>query len=64
VVVAVADGVGDDDIIRSEHDVEWLGLLNMVLVWGLCHRLGSRFGDLGVAELADHLSPAGGRSRG
>jgi hypothetical protein len=40
VLVVLAGGAGAVDIIRFEHDVEWIGLLNMVLVWGLCHQLG------------------------
>lgn len=35
VLVVLAGSAGAVDIIRFEHDVEWIGSLNMVLVWGL-----------------------------
>jgi Acyltransferase family len=40
VLVALAGGAGAVDIIRFREGIGWLGLVNMVLVWGLCHQLG------------------------
>ena len=40
VLVVLAGAAGAVDIIRFRYDVEWVGLFNMVLVWGLCHQLG------------------------
>lgn len=40
VLVMLAGAAGAVDIARFRYDIEWLGLVNMVLVWGLCHQLG------------------------
>lgn len=40
VLVVLAGLAGAVDIIRFRESIEWLGLVNMVLVWGLCHQLG------------------------
>ncbi|MBA3801382.1 MAG: acyltransferase [Acidimicrobiia bacterium] len=40
VLVVLAGAAGAVDIVRFRYDVPWLGLVNMVLVWGLCHQLG------------------------
>lgn len=40
VVVALAGLAGVVDVIRFRLDVWAVGLINMVLVWGLCHQLG------------------------
>jgi peptidoglycan/LPS O-acetylase OafA/YrhL len=36
-MAAVAAGI---DIVRFRYDHPWVGLVNMVVVWGLCHQLG------------------------
>ena len=40
VLVALAGGAGAVDILRFRESIGWLGLVSMVLVWGLCHQLG------------------------
>ena len=40
VLVWFAGIAGAVDILRFRYDLEWLGLANMVAVWGLCHQLG------------------------
>lgn len=40
VLVFLAAGAGAVDILRFRYDYTWLGPLNMLLVWGLCHQLG------------------------
>lgn len=40
VLVVLAGAAGAVDIGRFRYDIGWLGLFNMVLVWGLCHQLG------------------------
>ena len=40
VLVFMVGIAGAVDIVRFRHDLEWLGLVNMVVVWGLCHQLG------------------------
>lgn len=40
VLVFMAAIAGTVDIMRFRYDLEWLGLVNMVVVWGLCHQLG------------------------
>ena len=40
VLVVLAGLAGLVDVVRFREDVPWLGLVNMVLVWGLCHQLG------------------------
>jgi len=40
VLVWFAGLAGAVDILRFRYHHEWLGLLNMVFVWGLCHQLG------------------------
>lgn len=40
VLVALAGIAGLVDVIRFRYDVTWIGLINMVVVWGLCHQLG------------------------
>lgn len=40
VLVFLAAIAGAVDILRFRHGWEWLGLVNMVAVWGLCHQLG------------------------
>jgi hypothetical protein len=40
VLVFMVGVAGAVDIARFRYDLEWLGLVNMVVVWGLCHQLG------------------------
>ncbi|MDO8390992.1 MAG: acyltransferase [Actinomycetota bacterium] len=40
VLVFFAAAAGAVDILRFRYDHEWLGILNMITVWGLCHQLG------------------------
>ena len=40
VIVWLAAIAGAIDILRFRYDLEWLGLVNMIAVWGLCHQLG------------------------
>ena len=40
VLVMLAGVAGLVDVIRFRYDVAGLGLINMVVVWGLCHQLG------------------------
>jgi peptidoglycan/LPS O-acetylase OafA/YrhL len=40
VVVWLAAIAGAVDIVRFRYHHEWLGMVNMVAVWGLCHQLG------------------------
>jgi peptidoglycan/LPS O-acetylase OafA/YrhL len=40
VLVFLAAIAGAVDIARFRYHHEWLGLINMVVVWGLCHQLG------------------------
>lgn len=36
-MAAIAAGI---DIVRFRYDHPWVGLVNMIVVWGLCHQLG------------------------
>ena len=51
VIVLVFFGglAGAVDILRFRYGYEWLGLINMVFVWGLCHQLGFFYDRLGAA---------------
>lgn len=40
VVVFLAGAALAVDIARFRYDLEWLGMANMLFVWGLCHQLG------------------------
>ena len=40
VLVWLGGLAGAVDILRFQYGYEWLGLLNMIFVWGLCHQLG------------------------
>ena len=40
VLVFFAATAGAVDILRFRYDYEWLGIINMIAVWGLCHQLG------------------------
>lgn len=40
VLVWLAAIAGAVDILRFRYDYDWLGLVNMLAVWGLCHQLG------------------------
>ncbi len=40
VIVFLAALAGTVDILRFRYGWEWLGIANMVAVWGLCHQLG------------------------
>ncbi len=40
VLVFLAAIAASVDIARFRYDLEWLGLVNMIAVWGLCHQLG------------------------
>jgi len=40
VLVFLAATAGAIDILRFRYDHEWLGIVNMVAVWALCHQLG------------------------
>lgn len=46
VLVLLAGAAGAIDIARFRYDLEWLGIVNMVLVWGLCHQLGFFYGRI------------------
>jgi len=39
-IVAMAGLAGLIDVARFRYDMEWLGIFNMVIIWGLCHQLG------------------------
>ena len=51
VIVLVFFGglAGAVDILRFRYGYEWLGLINMVFVWGLCHQLGFFYDRLAAA---------------
>jgi hypothetical protein len=40
VLVFLAAAAGAVDILRFRYDHEWLGIINMITVWGLCHQMG------------------------
>jgi len=40
VLVFLAAAAGTVDILRFRYNLEWLGIINMIFVWGLCHQLG------------------------
>ncbi len=40
VIVFLAGTAAGIDIARFRYDIEWLGMVNMLLIWGLCHQLG------------------------
>jgi peptidoglycan/LPS O-acetylase OafA/YrhL len=40
VVIWMAGVAAAVDILRFRYHHEWLGIINMVVVWGLCHQLG------------------------
>ena len=40
VLVFLAAIAGTVDIVRFRYGWEWLGMVNMIAVWGLCHQLG------------------------
>ena len=40
VLVFLAAAAGTVDILRFRYHWEWLGIINMIFVWGLCHQLG------------------------
>ncbi|MDO8361623.1 MAG: acyltransferase [Actinomycetota bacterium] len=40
VLVFLAAAAGAVDILRFRYGYEWLGIINMITVWGLCHQLG------------------------
>ena len=40
VLVVLAGAAGLVDVIRFREDIPALGLINMVVIWGLCHQLG------------------------
>lgn len=40
VIVWFAAAAGAVDILRFRYHHEWLGMVNMIMVWGLCHQLG------------------------
>lgn len=40
VLVFLAAGAGAVDVLRFRYGYTWLGLLNMLFVWGLCHQMG------------------------
>ena len=40
VIVFLAGAALAVDIARFRYDLEWLGIANMLFVWGLCHQLG------------------------
>ncbi|CAB4566789.1 MAG: acyltransferase family protein [Actinobacteria bacterium] len=40
VIVFLAGAALAVDIARFRYDLEWLGMANMLFVWGLCHQLG------------------------
>lgn len=39
-IVVLAGIAGLIDVARFRYDWDWLGLVNMVVIWGLCHQLG------------------------
>lgn len=50
VIVVLAGGAGLVDVVRFRQDVPALGLVNMVLVWGLCHQLGFFYDRISAAR--------------
>lgn len=50
VLVFLAAIAGMVDIARFRYGWEWLGLINMIAVWGLCHQLGFFYERLVSAE--------------
>jgi len=40
VIVFLGGAAGAIDIARFRYDLEWLGIVNMLVVWGLCHQAG------------------------
>ena len=50
VLVFMVGLAGAVDIVRFRHDVEWLGLVNMIAVWGMCHQLGFFYDRLVAAS--------------
>jgi hypothetical protein len=40
VLVVLAGAAGLVDVVRFRQDIPELGLVNMILIWGLCHQLG------------------------
>jgi hypothetical protein len=49
VLVFFAATAGAVDILRFRYGYEWLGIVNMIAVWGLCHQLGFFYGRLVAA---------------
>ena len=49
VLVWLAAVAGAVDIVRFRYHNEWLGIVNMVAVWGLCHQLGFFYGRIVTA---------------
>ena len=49
VLVFFAATAGAVDILRFRYDLEWLGLVNMLAVWGLCHQLGFFYDRIVIA---------------
>jgi hypothetical protein len=46
VIVVLAGLAGLVDVIRFRRDIPEVGLINMLLVWGLCHQLGFFYGRI------------------
>ncbi len=62
VLVVLAGVAGAVDIIRFREGIEWLGLVNMVLVWGLCHQLGFFYERIVAAAANRRLDDAARRA--
>lgn len=53
-LVVLGGLAGAIDILRFRHGYDWLGPLNMVFVWGLCHQLGILYdGIVGARRTVD-----------
>jgi hypothetical protein len=64
VLVFMVGIAGAIDIARFRHDLEWLGLVDMIVVWGLCHQLGFFYDRLVTASRRTDSTVCGGRLLG
>ena len=53
-VVVLAAWAGLNDMLRFAQGVEWIGALNLIVVWAFCHQFGFNYGRLrdGTREMA------------
>jgi len=49
-IVAMAGLAGMIDVARFRYGWDWLGLVNMVVIWGLCHQLGFFYERIAAAR--------------